>query len=177
MRFYAPILATLTAVAVAGGFAPVPARTAGVPLGGTTHGIARGATTRGGTTRGGTTQGGTTQGGILGRYVLRSVDGVNLPAPIPGEDPRHKLRVMDGVLVLNSDGTYICQTIVQTSFMGMVETEADTIRSQYAPLAGSAIIFRIPPKEMDTVATSGSQILWSHPIRRGIGGAKFLYSK
>ena len=97
MRPYAPILATLTAVTVAVGFAPVAARTAAVP-----HG--------------------TTQGGILGRYVLRSVDGVNLPAPIPGEDPRHKLRVMDGVLVLNSDGTYVCQTIVQTSFMGMVET-------------------------------------------------------
>jgi hypothetical protein len=152
MRFYAPILATLTAVAVAGGFAPVRARSAAVPHGGA-------------------------QGGILGRYVLRSVDGVNLPAPIPGEDPRHKLRVMDGVLVLNSDGTYICQTIVQTSFMGMVETEADTIRSQYAPIAGSAITFRIPPKEIDTVATSGAQILWSHPVRRGIGGAKFLYSK
>jgi hypothetical protein len=152
MRPYAPILATLTAVTVAVGFAPVAARTAAVP-----HG--------------------TTQGGILGRYVLRSVDGVNLPAPIPGEDPRHKLRVMDGVLVLNSDGTYICQTIVQTSFMGMVETEADTIRSQYTPLAGSAIVFRVPPKEIDTVATSGAQILWSHPVRRGIGGAKFLYTK
>jgi hypothetical protein len=162
MRSYAPILATLTAVAVAAGFAPVPVRTAGVPHGGTTYG--------------GTAHG-ATQGGILGRYVLRSVDGVNLPAPIPGEDPRHKISVMDGVLVLNSDGTYICQTIVQTSFMGMVETEADTIRSQYAPIAGSAIVFRVPPKEMDTVATSGAQILWSHPVRRGIGGAKFLYSK
>jgi hypothetical protein len=157
MRPYAPILATLTAVAVAVGFAPVAARTAAVPHG-TTHGA-------------------TAQGGILGRYVLRSVDGVNLPAPIPGEDPRHKLSVMDGVLVLNSDGTYICQTIVKTSFMGMVETEADTIRSQYTPLAGSAIVFRIPPKELDTVATSGAQILWSHPVRRGIGGAKFLYTK
>ena len=90
--------------------------------------------------------------------MLRSVDGVNLPAPIPGEDARHKISVMDGVLVLNSDGTYICQTIVQTSFMGMVQTEADTIRSQYAPIAGSAIVFRVPPKEMDTVATSGAQI-------------------
>jgi hypothetical protein len=157
MRPYAPILATLTAVAIAVGFAPVAARTAVVP-----HG---------------TTQGGTTQGGILGRYVLRSVDGVNLPAPIPGEDPRHKLSVMDGVLVLNSDGTYICQTIVKTSFMGMVETEADTIRSQYTPLAGTAIVFRVPPKELDTVATSGAQILWTHPVRRGIGGAKFLYTK
>jgi hypothetical protein len=157
MRLYAPILATLTALAAAAGLAPVPAHTAGVPDDGATHG--------------------TTQGGILGRYVLRSVDGVNLPAPIPGEDPRHKISVMDGVLVLNSDGTYICQTIVQTSFMGMVETEADTIRSQYAPIAGSAIVFRVPPKEMDTVATSGAQILWSHPVRRGIGGAKFLYSK
>jgi hypothetical protein len=150
MRPYAPILATLTAAAFAVGFAP--ARTAAVPHAGT-------------------------QGGILGRYVLRSVDGVNLPAPIPGEDPRHKVSVMDGVLVLNSDGTYICQTIVQTSFMGMAQTEADTIKSQYSALAGSAIIFRVPPKEMDTVATSGAQILWSHPVRRGIGSAKFLYSK
>jgi hypothetical protein len=165
MRPYAPILATLAA-AVAVGFAPVAARTAAIPHG-TTHGT---------TTQGGITQGGT-QGGILGRYVLRSVDGVNLPAPIPGEDPRHKLSVMDGVLVLNSDGTYLCQTIVKTSFMGMVETEADTIRSQYTPLAGSAIVFRVPPKEIDTVATSGAQILWSHPVRRGIGGAKFLYTK
>src|ERR1700690_4036262 len=77
MRPYAPILATLTAVAIAVGFAPVAARTAAVPHGTTIHG-------------------GTAQGGILGRYVLRSVDGVNLPAPIPGEDPRHKLSVMDG---------------------------------------------------------------------------------
>jgi hypothetical protein len=169
MRLYAPILATLTALAAAAGLAPVPAHTAGVPDDGIAHGTTHGTTH--GAARG------NTQGGILGRYVLRSVDGVNLPAPIPGEDPRHKISVMDGVLVLNSDGTYICQTIVQTSFMGMVETEADTIRSQYAPIAGSAIVFRVPPKEMDTVATSGAQILWSHPVRRGIGGAKFLYSK
>jgi hypothetical protein len=158
MRPYAPILATLAAVALAVGFAPVSARTAAAPHHSTTHGR-------------------TSQGGVLGRYVLRSVDGVNLPAPIVGEDPRHKLRVMDGVLVLNSDGTYLCQTIVQTSFMGMVETEADTVKSQYAPLAGSAITFRIPPKEIDTVATNGASILWSHPVRKGIASAKFLYSK
>jgi hypothetical protein len=155
MRLYGPILAALAAVAMAVAFAPVPADTAPASGG----------------------RAGAGQGGILGRYVLRSVDGVSLPAPILGEDPRHKIQVMDGVLVLNSDGTYICQTIVQTSYMGLVQTEADTIRSQYSPIAGSAIAFRIPPKEVDTVATTGAQIAWSHPVRKGIASAKFLYSK
>jgi hypothetical protein len=159
MRLYGPILATLAAVATAVAFAPVPANTAPA-LGGRATSTARAA-----------------QGGILGRYVLRSVDGVNLPAPILGEDPRHKIQVMDGVLVLNSDGTYICQTIVQTSFMGLVQTEADTMHSTYAAIAGAAIAFRIPPKEVDTVATTGAQITWTHPVRKGIAGAKFLYSK
>jgi hypothetical protein len=153
MRLYAPILATLAAVTAAAAVTPAPA--------GTTP--ARAAARA--------------QGGIIGRYVLRSVDGVNLPAPIPGEDPRHKLQVMDGVLVLNSDGTYVCQTIVQTTFMGLVQTEADTIKSQYTPMAGTQIAFRIPPKEVDTVATTGAQITWAHPVRRGIGTAKFLYTK
>jgi hypothetical protein len=157
MRLYRPILAALAAVAIAVAFAPVPADTAPA------HGGR--ASTR------------AAQGGILGRYVLRSVDGVSLPAPILGEDPRHKIQVMDGVLTLNSDGTYVCQTIVQTSYMGLVQTEADTLHSQYTAIAGSAIAFRIPPIEVDTVATTGAQIAWSHPVRKGIASAKFLYSK
>jgi hypothetical protein len=159
MRLYGPILAALAAVAMAVAFAPVPADTASAS-GGRVGPIA-----------------GAAQGGVLGRYVLRSVDGVSLPAPILGEDARHKIQVMDGVLVLNSDGTYICQTIVQTSYMGLVQTEADTIRSQYSAIAGSAIAFRIPPKEVDTVATTGAQIMWTHPVRKGLASAKFLYSK
>jgi hypothetical protein len=159
MRLYGPILATLAAVAMAVAVAPVPADTAPAPEARASF-SAR-----------------TVQGSVLGRYVLRSVDGVSLPAPILGEDPRHKIQVMDGVLILNSDGTYICQTIVQTSYMGLVQTEADTIRSQYTAIAGTAISFRIPPKEVDTVATTGAQIAWSHPVRKGIASAKFLYSK
>jgi hypothetical protein len=163
MRRYGPILATLATLALA----PVPAGTAPAPAAGAIAGnttLAASQTPR-------------AQGGILGRYVLRSVDGGNLPAAIPGEDVRHKLQVMDGVLTLNSDGTYICQTIVQTSYLGLVQTEADTLKGQYAPVAGASIAFRIPPKEIDTVATTGAQITWSHPVRRGIASAKFVYSK
>jgi hypothetical protein len=165
MRLYGPILATLAMLA----FAPVPADTAPAPAGRATP-ITGNATLAGRQTP-------RAQGGILGRYVLRSVDGGNLPAAIPGEDVRHKLQVMDGVLTLNSDGTYICQTIVQTSYLGLVQTEADTLKGQYAPLAGASIAFRIPPKEIDTVATTGAQITWSHPVRKGIANAKFVYSK
>jgi|GEM_PF-4957304 hypothetical protein len=165
MRLYGPILATLATLA----FATVPADTAPAPAAGA-NAIAGNATLAASQTP-------RAQGGILGRYVLRSVDGGNLPAPIPGEDPRHKLQVMDGVLTLNSDGTYICQTIVQTSYLGLVQTEADTLKGQYAPLAGASIAFRIPPKEIDTVATTGAQITWMHPVRKGIRSAQFVYSK
>jgi hypothetical protein len=159
MRLYGPILATLATLALAAASAdsaPAPAGraspvAANVPL--------------------------RAQGGIIGRYVLRSVDDGNLPAPIPGEDPHHKLQVTDGVLTLNSDGTYVCQTIIQTTYLGLVETQADTIKGQYAPVAGAAIAFRIPPKEIDTVATTGAQIVWTHPVRRGVRAAKFVYSK
>jgi hypothetical protein len=165
MRVYAPILATLATLATLA-FAPAsadtrPARAGAIP-GMTTPASNRTALA---------------QGGILGRYVLRSVDGGNLPAVIPSEDAHHKLQVMDGVLTINSDGTYLCQTIVKTSYLGYVETEADTLKGQYAPLAGSSIVFRIPPKEIDTVTTTGSQITWTHPVRRGIAAAKFIYSK
>src|SRR6202034_490131 len=77
MRLYGPILAMLAAVAMAVAVAPVPADTAPAPE---ARASAR-----------------TVQGTVLGRYVLRSVDGVSLPAPILGEDPRHKIQVMDGV--------------------------------------------------------------------------------
>ena len=159
MRLYGPILATLATLA----FAAAMADSAPAPAGSTSP-IAANAPPP-------------AQGGIIGRYVLRSVDDGNLPAPIPGEDPHHKLQVMDGVLTLNSDGTYVCQTIVQTTYLGLVETEADTIKGQFAPVAGAAIAFRIPPKEIDTVATTGAQITWTHPVRRGVRAAKFVYSK
>jgi hypothetical protein len=165
MRLYGPILATLATLA----FAPVPADTAPAPAG-PTSAIAGNATLV-------ASQMPRAQGGIIGRYVLRSVDDSSLPAPIPSEEPRHKLQVMDGVLTLNSDGTYLCQTILKTSYLGLVETEADTLKGQYTPVAGSAIAFRIPPKEIDTVATTGAQITWTHPVRKGIRSAKFVYSK
>jgi hypothetical protein len=152
MRLYGPILATLATLALAA----VTAETAPSPAPGRTH---------------------HTQGGVLGRYVLRSVDGGNLPALIPSDDRHRKLQVIDGVLTINSDGTYLCQTIVQTTYMGLVETEADTVKGQYAPFAGASIVFRVPPKEIDTVTTTGSQITWTHPVRKGIGAAKFVYSK
>jgi hypothetical protein len=117
------------------------------------------------------------QGGILGRYVLRSVGGINLPAPVQGEDARHKIQIMDGVLILNSDGTYICQTIAQTTYMGLVRLEADTLHGRYATIGGAAITFGVPPKEVDTVATTGGQIAWTHPTRQGIGIAKFVYTR
>jgi hypothetical protein len=161
MRLYGPILATLATLATLV-FAPEQADTAPAPVGGAILAATR-------TPR--------AQGGILGRYVLRSVDGGNLPAVIPSDDRHRKLQVMDGVLTINSDGTYLCQTIVQTSYMGLVQTEADTLKGSYAPLAGASIAFRIPPKEIDTVTTTGAQITWLHPVRKGIAAAKFVYSK
>ena len=167
MRVYAPILATLATLATLA-FAPAPADSRPAPASvGAIVGKATPASNRTALA----------QGGILGRYVLRSVDGGNLPAVIPSEDAHRKLQVMDGVLTINSDGTYLCQTIVRTSYLGYVETEADTLKGQYAPLAGASIAFRIPPKEIDTVTTTGAQITWTHPVRKGIAAAKFIYSK
>jgi hypothetical protein len=160
MRVYAPILAVVAAIA----FAPVSGDTAPVHRAGSRVLAAGPKRSRG-------------QGGIIGRYVLRSVDGVNLPAPVTGEDARHKIQVMDGVLILSSNGTYVCQTIAQTTYMGLVQLEADSLHGQYAVIGGGAITFGIPPKEVDTVATTGDQIAWTHPTRRGIGVAKFVYSK
>ena len=116
MRLYGPILATLATLALCRG---VPADTSPAPAG-STHTIARNATWQ-------PRRSARRAASSVAMCCVQWMDG-NLPAPIPGEDPHHKLQVMDGVLTLNSDGTYLCQTIVQTSYLGLVETEADTSR-------------------------------------------------
>jgi hypothetical protein len=122
------------------------------------------------------------QSGVVGRYVLRSVNGKSLPAPVPGEDPRHKVEVVDGVVEINADGTYLCRTVTRKTFHAFVEQAADTIRGGYDTIGGGFITFGhralgIPPKTADTVATSGFQIIWTHGIGPDLGGAQFVYSK
>ncbi len=124
----------------------------------------------------------TTQTGVVGRYVLRSVNGVSLPAPVAGEDPQHKVLVVDGVLEIKADGTYLCQTVSRTTYHGYAEQRADTINGGYDTIGGGSIIFGhravgAPPKTADTVVASGYQIIWTHGVRQGIGGAQFVYSK
>jgi hypothetical protein len=122
------------------------------------------------------------QSGLAGRYVLRTVNGKSLPAPVAGEDPRHKVEVIDGVVEINTDGTYLCRTVSRKTFHAFVEEAADTIRGGYDTFGGGFITFGhralgVPPKTADTVATSGFQIIWTHGVGQGLGVAQFVYSK
>jgi hypothetical protein len=124
----------------------------------------------------------TRQTGLVGRYVLRSVNGKSLPAPVPGEDPRHKVEVIDGVLEINTDGTYLCRTVTRKTFHAFVEQAADTISGGYDTYGGGFLTLGhravgVPPKTADTVATSGYQIIWTHGVGQGLGAAQFVYSK
>ncbi|GEM_PF-5364922 len=118
---------------------------------------------------------GVRQPGIPGEYVLRSVDGITLPAPLAGEDPQHKVRVTSGVLVLRPDGTYVCRTVGETSYLGYRQAFTDSLSGNYAVLQSGAISLAAKGVKADTIRTYGFQIVWSHPVRTWFG--RFLYSR
>ena len=107
--------------------------------------------------------------------MLRSVNGLRLPAKIAGEDARHTLQVTEGVLELNGDGTYLCRTIATAAYMGLDEPFADTLKGSYTVLQAGAIELGHKGLKPDTVVTSGYQIAWPHSLR--MAHAVFLYSK
>ena len=115
------------------------------------------------------------QGSVVGRYVLRSVNGQPLPVTLPGEDPRHTIQVTDGVLELRADGSYMCRTVAATSHLGLKETFADTLAGGYTVLQAGEIQFGHKGLKADTIVTSGFQITWTHPVRTAM--AAFLYSR
>ncbi len=115
------------------------------------------------------------QGTVVGRYVLRSVNGQRLPVTLTGDDPRHTIQVTDGVLQLNADGSYVCRTLATASSFGLKEPFADTLLGGYNLVAPGAIQFNHKGLRADTILASGFQITWTHPIRTLTG--VFLYSK
>ena len=115
------------------------------------------------------------QGTVVGRYVLRSVNGQRLPVTLTGDDPRHTIQVTDGVLQLNANGSYVCRTLATASSFGLKEPFADTLLGGYNLVGPGAIQFNHKGVHPDTILASGFQITWTHPIRTLTG--VFLYSK
>jgi hypothetical protein len=113
----------------------------------------------------------------VGRYTLLTVNGQSLPADLPRVDIHHKVRVTGGTLILNSDGTYLCETRAETSYLGLVEQRADTVRSAFATIGGTAVTLTVSAVETDTVATAGQRITWTHETRLSLGPNVYLYSK
>lgn len=116
-----------------------------------------------------------TQGTLMGRYVLRSVNGQRLPVTIPGEDAYHTMQVTDGFLELNADGSYLCRTIATAANLGLKESFSDTLIGTYSVVTPGTIQLSHKGQRPDTVAAAGFQIAWSHPLR--LSQALFLYSK
>ena len=98
-----------------------------------------------------------------------------LPVTLRAADPRHTIQVTDGVLELNPDGRYVCRTLATAISFGLKEPFADTLLGGYTVVAPGAIQFTHKGIHPDTIATSGFQITWSHPVRTVTG--LFLYSK
>lgn len=127
------------------------------------------------------------QNGLVGRYVLRSVNGQLLPAPIPGEDVKHKVSILSGVLELRQNGSYVCETVSRATYLGYTQQATDTLHGPYGTIGGGYVTFGYPKhapngfevQQVDTVPTGGFQISWHHGIRRGtaIEAATFVYSK
>jgi hypothetical protein len=115
------------------------------------------------------------QSTLAGRYILRSVNGQRLPVTLAGDDPRHTIRVTDGVLELNPDGSYVCRTLATASSFGLKEPFADTLLGGYTLVTPGAIQFNHKGLRPDTILASGFQITWTHPVRTLTG--VFLYSK
>jgi hypothetical protein len=117
------------------------------------------------------------QGWAAGRYALRSVNGQALPADMPGTDARHKVRVTGGTLILHADGTYVCETLVEISYLGLVQQRADTAHSIFDTIGGTAVTLMVSSTETDTVATTGQQIAWTRVTQLSPGANVYLYSK
>jgi hypothetical protein len=117
------------------------------------------------------------QGWAAGRYALRSVNGHALPVDMPGPDARHKVRITGGTLILNADGTYVCETLAETSYLGLVQQRADTTRSIFDTVGGTAVTLMVTSTETDTVATTGQRITWTRVTQLSPGANAYLYSK
>lgn len=115
------------------------------------------------------------QGSMIGRYVLRSVNGQSLPVVLAGDDPQHTLQVTDGLLQLNPNGSYLCRTVATDVNTGLQQTFADTLIGGYTVLRANTIELDHKGFMPDTITTSGFQIAWAHPVRTFQG--LFLYSK
>ncbi len=115
------------------------------------------------------------QSSLVGRYVLRSVNGERLPVTLTGDDPRHTIQVTDGVLEINPDGSYLCRTLATAVSFGLKEPFADTLLGGYTLVAPGQITFNHKGLRPDTILASGYQITWTHPVRTSTG--VFLYSK
>lgn len=116
-----------------------------------------------------------TQPGVPGRYILRSVNGQPLPAVLAGDDPQHTVQVTSGLLELHPDGSYLCRTVATDIHLGLQESFADTLIGGYAVLTPNTIQLNHKGFKPDTIATSGFQVAWPHPVRSFQG--LFLYSK
>jgi hypothetical protein len=112
---------------------------------------------------------------LVGRYVLRSVNGQALPARIPLDDGRHSIEVTDGFLELNPDGSYLCRTSAAAAYRGLKEPFADTLVGGYTVLQSGAIQLGHKGVKADTITTSGFKITWPHPVRKA--QAVFIYIK
>jgi hypothetical protein len=116
-------------------------------------------------------------GWVAGRYALRSVNGHALPVDVPRTDAHHKVRVTGGTLILNADGTYICETLAETSYLGLVEQRADTTRSIFDTIGGTAVTLMVSSTETDTVATTGQRITWTHVTQLSPGLNVYVYGR
>ena len=115
------------------------------------------------------------QSSLVGRYILRTVNGQRLPVTLTGDDPRHTIQITDGVLELNANGSYVCRTLATASTFGLKEPFSDTLLGGYNLVAPGAIQFNHKGVRPDTILASGFRITWTHPIRTLTGA--FLYSK
>jgi hypothetical protein len=115
------------------------------------------------------------QGSVMGRYVLRMVNGQPLPVTLTGDDPQHTLQVTDGLLELRPDGSYLCRTVATDIDLGLQESFADTLIGGYTVLSPNTIQLNHKGLKADTITTSGFQIAWAHPVRLFQG--LFLYSR
>lgn len=112
----------------------------------------------------------------VGRYALRSVNGQPLPADIP-IDPRHKVRVTGGTLLLKADGTYVSETVMATSFLGLQQQQSDSAKGVFDTIGGTRITLVVNNTETDTVATTGQQISWTRILAVAQAPYVFVYSK
>jgi len=116
------------------------------------------------------------QSSVVGRYILRTVNGQRLPVTLMGDRPKNTVQITDGVLELNADGSYLCRTLATAVSFGLKEPFADTLLGGYTLISPGTIQLNHKGLKPDTLAATGYQITWTHPVRTTFTGA-FLYSK